>query len=221
MCLDSCASIVRIIEALQNQELLGENRHQSKALAKISLGLIDHGNPTDTFLVFDLEALSISTVNILLAPFVGADASSDSRRWSVLVKKAYSAFEELVAGGNRIAELELSELRQIEQLLAPASNGGSSIPRSSGLFTLAMSGEKAVPSPRMEPPLSHNEASSLPAGNQDWDRELISPEAVFEEPRIGAYGFDSLSTDQIMELADDIDVEHEQWMSQIMHIPGT
>ncbi|KAG6362283.1 hypothetical protein INS49_010513 [Diaporthe citri] len=179
MCLDSCFQIIRILECLQHQELL------------------------ETFLIFDLEALSISTTNILLAPAI---ATGPAPNQNLMLQKAYSVFDEIVANGNRIAKLMRPELQQLDQLLSDVSQDNR-----------PTSGDKADTQPQI-----CAEASAVHTAMPPLDPALAQGELVDPLPGIafGGDGFGGiLSADQIMDLANAINMDHAEWMLQATRSP--
>lgn len=165
----------------------------------------------ETFLVFDLEALSISTTNILLAPAIAAGPPASNH--DVILHKAYSIFDELVAGGNRIAGLMRSELQQLGQLLAAASSGGS--PSQDGRPVSGETDGTAQPLGCAGAPSAIHTAQPPPA--QPALGELVEPLPGFV---FGADGFGGvLSSEQIMDLANAIDMDQAEWMLQATRSP--
>lgn len=158
--------------------------------------------------MFDLEALSISTTNILLAPAIAAGPAPNH---DVILHKAYSVFDELVAGGNRITGLMRSELQQLGQLLAAASSGPSQDGR-------PMSGDTVgTTQPMTCDGVSSAIHTAQPPPVQPVLGELVEPlpGVVF-----GADGFGGvLSSDQIMDLANAIDMDQADWMLQATRSP--
>lgn len=158
----------------------------------------------ETFLIFDLEALSISTTNILLAPAI---ATVSAPNQNLMLQKAYSVFDELVANGNRIAKLMRSELQQLDQLLSDVSQDNRPI-----------SSDKVDP----QPP-SCAEASAMHTAMPPVDPALAQGELVDPLPG-GVFGGDGfggiLSADQIMDLANAINMDHAEWMLQAAQSPN-
>lgn len=159
---------------------------------------------SETFLIFDLEALSISTTNILLAPAVAAAMASNQ---DIMLQKAYSVFDELVTSGNRIAKLMRSELQQLDQLLSAVSQNDR-----------PTSGDKDDPQAQI-----HSEASAVHNVLQPVDPALAQGELVEPLPGVvfGGEGFGGiLSSDQIMDLANAINMDHAEWMLQATRSPN-
>lgn len=157
----------------------------------------------ETFLIFDLEALSISTTNILLAPAVAAGLSSNQ---NLMLQKAFSVFDELVTSGNRIAKLMRSELQQLDQLLSAVSQNDR-----------PTSADKDDPHAQNYP-----EASAVHTALQPVDPALTQGELVEPLPGVvfGGEGFGGiLSSDQIMDLANAINMDHAEWMLQATRSP--
>lgn len=156
------------------------------------------------FLVFDLEALSISTTNILLAPTIANELASNQ---NAILQKAYSVFDELVTSGNRIARLMRSELQQLDQLLA-------AVPQNDR----PMSSDKADPQPPnyAQAPVTHNALPPVDPALAQGELADPLPGDVF-----GGDGFGGiLSSEQIMDLANAINMDHADWMLQATRSPN-
>lgn len=156
----------------------------------------------ETFLIFDLEALSISNTNILLAPRIATELAPNQ---NVILQKAYSAFDELVTSGNRIAKLMRSESQQLDQLLATVSQNDR-----------PMSSDKTDAPTRADASVMHN---SLPP----VDPELAHGELVEALPGdvFGGDGFGGIhSSEQTMDLANAINMDHAEWMLQATRSPN-
>lgn len=157
----------------------------------------------ETFLIFDLEALSISTTNILLAPAVATGLASNQ---ILMLQKAFSVFDELVTSGNRIAKLMRSELQQLDQLLSAVSQNDR-----------PTAGDKDDPQAQNYP-----DASAVHTTLQPVDPALTQGELVEPLPGVvfGGEGFGGiLSSDQIMDLANAINMDHAEWMLQATRSP--
>lgn len=157
----------------------------------------------ETFLIFDLEALSISTTNILLAPAVATGLASNQ---NLMLQKAFSVFDELVTSGNRIAKLMRSELQQLDQLLSAVSQNDR-----------PTSGDKDDPQAQQYPGVSAVHTALQPVDPALTQGELVEPlpGVVF-----GGEGFGGiLSSDQIMDLANAINMDHAEWMLQATRSP--
>lgn len=195
MCLDSCYQIIVILECLQEQGLLGSscilrtNNHASNGIGNL-----------ESFLIFDLEALAVSTINILIATTLNASMAST---YFPLFQRSCLLFEELSRNGNRIATLEISELQHIEKVLStyiqPDSDGAvapeSAQPQASQAFAVISPGADV----------------GMPIANQDVMEAPLS--TSISNMNTYGDGFDGgFSTVQIMDLADAIDVDFTDWM---------
>lgn len=123
-----------------------------------------------------------------------------------MLQKAYSVFDELVANGNRIAKLMRSELQQLDQLLSAVSQDNR-----------PMSSDKADAQPQ-----SCAEASAMHTAIPPVDPVLAQEELVDALPEVvfGGEGFGGiLSSDQIMDLANAINMDHAEWMLQAAQSP--
>lgn len=157
----------------------------------------------ETFLTFDLEALSISSVNILLAPVIATGMGSNQ---NLMLRKAYSIFDELVTSGNRIAKLMRSELQQLDELLSAVSHNER-----------PMSSDKVD----TEPPICAEE-SAVQTALSPVEPVLAQGQLADPLPGIifGGDGFGGiLSSDQIMDLANAISMDHAEWMLQATRSP--
>lgn len=158
----------------------------------------------ETFLILDLEALSISTTNILLAPAI---ATGSAPNQNLMLQKAYSVFDELVANGNRIAKLMGSELQQLDQLLSVVLQENRPI-----------SSDKADAQPQICAEVSAMHTAMPPVESGLAQGELVDslPGVVFGEDEFGGI----LSADQIMDLANSINMDHAEWMLQAARSPN-
>ncbi|UNI17800.1 hypothetical protein JDV02_004119 [Purpureocillium takamizusanense] len=174
MCLDSSQHVVSILECLQHQGLL------------------------ETFLSFDLEALFISTTNILVAPTLYPDSAASWAQWR---HKAHMVYDELSRSGNLIAQAEQSELERLGGMLdsidsSPARNVSNPPPNHAEPSSIAHS--EAAPG-ELHPPLTMP-PTPFPGGS------------LFDENYFGT----ELSAAQIMDMVNSIDSGHTQWVSQAM-----
>lgn len=124
-----------------------------------------------------------------------------------MLQKAYSVFDELVTNGNRIAKLMRSELQQLDQLLSEVSQDNRPI-----------SSDKTDTQPQ-----SCAAASAMHTAMPPVDPALAQGELVDPLPGVvfGGDGFGGiLSADQIMDLADAINMDHAEWMLQATRSPN-
>lgn len=74
---------------------------------------VTHGY-TDSFLPFDLEAVFVSSVVILLAPIIDSCLLESLTQW---LRKSYIILDDMIARGNIIASFRKSELERLSELL--------------------------------------------------------------------------------------------------------
>ncbi|KAJ4988791.1 C6 transcription factor [Stagonosporopsis vannaccii] len=91
MSLEASQKILVILESLQEQGLL------------------------ETFLPWDLDALFVSTMVLIVTRFVDTSLMDDRTLW---LEKAFGLMETMIAGGNRIADYRMRELRRLDEMLA-------------------------------------------------------------------------------------------------------
>ena len=146
---------------------------------------------------FDLEALFISTTNILVAPTLYPDSAASWAQWR---HKAHVVYDELSRSGNLIAQAEQSELERLGQMLDNIDAGS---PRNASApppnYTESSVAHSVPPPSDLHPPLAMP-PTPLPGGS------------VFDENYFGT----ELSAAQIMDMVNSIDSGHTQWMSQAM-----
>lgn len=101
--------MITILTSLHNQGLLGNYTSHVKDKHPTANGIA-----TETFLPFDLEALVISTTNILIAPVLYPQTKASLATWA---QKAFVCFDELSKSGNLIAQIEQAELKQLGEMV--------------------------------------------------------------------------------------------------------
>lgn len=106
MSLEASQKILTILESLQDQGLLGK-----PVLRNRSIPLM----PLETFLPWDLDALFVSTMVLIVTRFVDSTLLDDRKLW---LEKAFALMDTMIAGGNRIADYRMRELRRLDEMLA-------------------------------------------------------------------------------------------------------
>ncbi|ETS84810.1 hypothetical protein PFICI_02835 [Pestalotiopsis fici W106-1] len=164
ICIDSAQQMLRVLSLLQDQGLL------------------------ENFLTFDLDAAFISALTILMAAAVDSSLLPDHSPWS---QCAYTILGGMALHGNKIAELNLKELRllesELDQILAHDSQV---LPADSMLASDPQPNEASLD-------LSLDTASSDPLSQHlglsfsDWNYEL--------------------SSDQLINIADSLDTDQLGW----------
>lgn len=176
MSLEASQKILNILESLQDQGLL------------------------ETFLPWDLDALFVSTMVLILIRFVDFSLMDNQSLW---LDKAYGFLETMVSNGNRIASFRFIELRKLEEMLAEFSvnrHRPSTLSPSSG-----------GPLPVTEQRLSFPEGYHSTAG-------LVHPDDTLPPPYTGisdeGSGFgDDLTAAQILAVAESMDIDDTDWLS--------
>lgn len=177
MCMDSSLQMISILNCVRAQNLL------------------------ETFLPFDLEAISVSTVNILLAPSIDSQLLENRVTW---LDKAYAIFDEMASAGNVVAEYRRAELSQLDRMLCQLSqrhsrDGSASFnPQQDAMHDQPPSGlplEASMPQASAQS-TNHNILPSPISG--------ILDELCFDGGLAGA---------QIMDTVNSIDSGDNEWMS--------
>ncbi|EKG14254.1 hypothetical protein MPH_08544 [Macrophomina phaseolina MS6] len=177
MCMDSSQQIINILNAVRVQNLL------------------------ETFLPFDLEAISVSTVNIVMAPSIDPQLLEHRPTW---LDKAYAIFDEMATSGNIVAEFRRAELRQLDKMLDQLSRLRSR-DASASLNAEQDVVQNNQPSALL-PESSMHHATAQSAGNT----LLPSPiSGILDE-----LCFDGgLAASQIMDTVNSIDSGDNEWLS--------
>lgn len=181
ICIDSAQQMLRVLSLLQDQGLLGPISDQA-------LSDTLSPNSTESFLTFDLDATFISVLAILMAAAVDSSLLADHSPWS---QCAYTILEGMASNGNKIAELNLKELKllesELDQILAQddqlvqASNlPVGNLPPNDGPLGLAVASASSDAIP-----------SNLGLSFSDWHYEL--------------------SADQLINIADSLDMDKLGW----------
>jgi hypothetical protein len=154
----------------------------------------------ETFLPWDLDALFVSTMVLILTRFVDFSLMDNQTGHQ---DKAFGFMKTMVSSGNRIAAFRNVELRKLEEMLAEyLENRGR--PSTASPNTIG-----AVPG--MQRPLSFPEGYQSTAG-------LLNSEDMMPPPYTGisdeGSGFgDDLTAEQILAVAESMDIEGTDWVS--------
>ncbi|KAF2193676.1 Zn(II)2Cys6 transcription factor [Zopfia rhizophila CBS 207.26] len=179
MCTESSQQILNILDSLQVQGLL------------------------ETFLPFDLDSLFVSTMVLLVGRVVDPRLLESRSPW---LQKSYTMFEEMVSGGNLIADFRRSEVQRLDEMLSDLSTAQSQT--LSGSVVLPQSGGLHQTHSRVPLQSTMPSTASLPLC-----QDILPP-----HPDIGndsSYG-DDLTAEQIMAVANSIESEDAEWISRAM-----
>lgn len=157
-------------------------------------------NALETFLPWDLDSLFVSTMILILTRFVDYSLMDNQ---SLYLDKAYSFLETMIASGNRIAAFRNIELRKLDEMLME--------------FTLnrhrpsTASPPMIVAGHNMQRTLSFPDGYHSTAGLLHGDDSLPPPYAGLSDEGSG-FG-DDLTADQILAVAESMDIEGADWLS--------
>ncbi|RYP88188.1 hypothetical protein DL769_000286 [Monosporascus sp. CRB-8-3] len=182
MCLDSSVRTIVILERLQSQGLLGFHIWK------------------EVFLPFDLESLSISTVNLLVAPSLDPQLSENGASW---LQQAHSLFDEMTADGNQVAICCKAELQRLSEMLRSIQEGYQRPEINSMDASRLEDGSLEHPPPLSMIPL----APTMPGTSTHIP---MSGNSMIYENGVG----NLLTSAQIMDMANSIDTGDTEWMSQ-------
>lgn len=190
MCLESAQHIIWILSSLQSQGLLGKTpRYWTRFIPLVNQFL-------ETFLPFDLESVFVSTVILLIGPAIHPRLFESHPN---CLERAYAIFEEMIRDGNQVANFRRSELQQLDETLVGCISG--------------------QPRPLAVPPFFHDvlspaspSATPIPAMPRYDDALLRHGPDLDIECDLGAM----LTSAEIMAVADSIESQDTEWMSNAM-----
>ncbi|KAI5926861.1 hypothetical protein F4810DRAFT_492398 [Camillea tinctor] len=189
LCIESCQQIVLILENLQAQGLL------------------------ETFLPFDLDSLYISSVVLLIGRVLDVFPMQD---WSALLQRSSTVLQEMVARGNLIAGFRYNEIQRFDEMVNNLQTAANPHVAS---FSTAMRHDQ---SSTILPQAGTNTAApmtpfqdQMPAdGHPAIGHSLLSG---LHPENSNNGGFDELLTaEQLMDVADSIEIEDCEWMAHTM-----
>jgi proline utilization trans-activator len=152
-------------------------------------------------LPWDLDCLSVSTISLIVARFVDLTLLDDRIPW---LRKAYDLLDAIIDGGNRIADFRKRELHRLEEMLAEYSLTQGNALNTTINNSIGGSGSQSPPG------LSYPETIPCTRGM------MASPSGMplysgFSDEGSG-FG-DDLSAEQILAVADSMDIESSDWLS--------
>ena len=192
MSLESSQKIIDILEILHDQGLLGIE------LSHFAMSWTDHD--AETFLPWDLDALFVSTMVVILTRFIDPSLMDDQRPY---LGKAYSFFNTIMSSGNRIAGFRNVELRKLDEMLAEYSENRErplTSPNTIGL------------EPNMQRPLSFPPGYQSLAGLPNSQDTVRPPSYTGISDEGSGFG-DDLTAEQILAVAESMDMEGTDWLS--------
>jgi proline utilization trans-activator len=153
----------------------------------------------ETFLPWDLDALFVSTMIIILTGFIHASLPVSQ---STYLDKAFGLLEYMASNGNRIATFRIIELRKLDEMLE----------------TYLMDQMQLSSTSIMHGSGSANHytslGSSFPEGHQSTARvdDSLPPPPTGLSDEWSGFG-DDLTVEQILAGAESIDFETTDWLS--------
>ncbi|KAF2850962.1 Zn(II)2Cys6 transcription factor [Plenodomus tracheiphilus IPT5] len=196
---ESPREVQALISSRKIRQLLHMSLEASQKILNILESLQDQGL-LETFLPWDLDALFVSTMVLILTRFVDFSLMDHQSSW---LDKAYSFLETMISNGNRIASFRVIELRKLEEMLAEFSMNqnrpSTASPTTSG------------PAPAMHGRFAFPEGYHSTA-------DLLHPDDTLPPPYTGisdeGSGFgDDLTAEQILAVAESMDIEGTDWLS--------
>jgi proline utilization trans-activator len=195
MSLEASQKILSILESLQDQGLLGKDFINACLNKCAHLYL-------ETFLPWDLDSLFVSTMVLILTRFVDASLMENQAAW---LEKAYGFLETMVSSGNRIAAFRVIELRKLDEML---SDYVQSQQRPTTSSTVPDSG---IGSQQVNLGMSFPEGYHSTAGLMTHDDTIPPPYTGLSDEGSG-FG-DDLTAEQILAVAESMDIEATDWLS--------
>lgn len=161
---------------------------------------------TESFLPWDFDALFVSTTILILIHFIDFSLVIGTDH----LDKAFTLFEYMIAAGNDIAAHRITEMRRLDTLLAEhASASRQQAQESTGAVTTTIDGNKRLQ--RLDAaahPQPHKDSVS-PDGNSP---QLCDNSTVIDLTDGGSILGDDLTAEQILALAESMDIEATDWL---------
>ncbi|KAH7075944.1 Zn(II)2Cys6 transcription factor [Paraphoma chrysanthemicola] len=178
MSLEASQKILSILESLQEQGLL------------------------ETFLPWDLDALFVSTMALILIRFVDTKLLDNQAKW---LENAYGYLEAIASSGNRIAAFRIIELRKLDEMLEDYRQNQH---RPSTASTVPDSG---IAMPQSSVELSFPDGYRSTAVLMPPDQGMTP---MYTSLSDGGSGFgEDLTAEQILAVAESMDIDGTDWLS--------
>lgn len=159
---------------------------------------------SETFLPWDLDALFVSTTVLIVTRFVDSTLLDDRTLW---LEKAFTLMETMVAGGNRIADYRMRELRRLDEMLTEYAAVQERPPLMEALDQQQLT------------QLNNNimqTAAGVPNDPSNANPMFASPDGgpLYSGFSDEGSGFgDDLTAEQILAVAESMDIEGTDWLS--------
>lgn len=158
----------------------------------------------ETFLPWDLDALFVATMVLIVTRFVDSTLLDDRTSW---LEMAFALMNNMIDGGNRIADYRMRELRRLDEMLAEYAAIQERPPLMEALN-------------RRQLTQSNTNFIQTAAGAPD---DPLNPNPMFASPDGGPLysgfsdegtGFgDDLTAEQILAVAESMDIGGTDWLS--------
>lgn len=156
----------------------------------------------ETFLPWDLDSLFVSTMVLILIRFVDASLLHNQSPW---LDKAYSFLDTMVASGNRIAAFRVIELRKLDEML------GDYLQNQQRPSTASTMHDSGIGTQHSNLEMSFPEGYHSTAGLMPPDDNMPPPYTGLSDEGSG-FG-DDLTAEQILAVAESMDIEGTDWLS--------
>ncbi|KAL6705524.1 hypothetical protein ACN47E_006641 [Coniothyrium glycines] len=188
-----------LISSRKIRRLLGITFEASQKVLSILESLQDQGL-LETFLPWDLDALFVSTLVLILTRFVdfslmNSDVSS--------LDNAYALLDSMAANGNRIAAFRATELRKLDEMLEDHTKNRQQQPYTTSPYL-------SLPLSNVQQPLDFPDGYQSTASLLNAD-DIPPPYAGLSDESSGSG--DDLTAEQILAVAESMDIEGTEWLS--------
>ncbi|KAF3046110.1 hypothetical protein E8E12_011155 [Didymella heteroderae] len=200
---ESQQQVVPLISSPKIRKVLHMSLEASQKILSILESLQDQGL-LETFLPWDLDALFVSTTVLIVTRFVDLTLLDDRSLW---LEKAFALMEIMIAGGNRIANHRIRELRRLDEMLAEYAAIQERQPLVEALNQqqFAQLNTNIIQT-----------AAGVPNGPSIANPIFTSPEGgpLYSSFSDEGSGFgDDLTAEQILAVAESLDIEGTDWLS--------
>ncbi|KAI8934829.1 hypothetical protein NX059_008510 [Plenodomus lindquistii] len=196
---ESPEEVQALISSRKIRQLLHMSLEASQKILNILESLQDQGL-LETFLPWDLDALFVSTMVLILTRVVDSSLMDGQSLW---LDKAYALLDTIISNGNRIASFRVMELRKLEAMLTEVPANRHALSTTSPIV--------GGPMQATDPRLSLPEGYHSTAGLLHSDDTLPAPYTGTSDEGSG-FG-DDLTAAQILAVAESMDIEDTDWLS--------
>jgi hypothetical protein len=160
----------------------------------------------ESFLPWDFDALFVSTTILILIHFIDSSLVTGTDH----LDKAFTLFEYMIAAGNDIAAHRITEMRRLDTLLAEhASASKQQAQESTGAVMTTMDANKRS---QQLGAAAHPQPHESEVSLAENSTRLHDDRTAIDLTDSGSIFGDDLTAEQILALAESMDIEATDWL---------